>query len=216
MNRSFIVTVAILLSLNCHSQSFQVENFTIERGMPSNEAYYVYQDKKGFIWFATDNGVVRFDGAEMTKYHVKQGLVDPVVFGFHEDAKGRIWFRSFSGKLAYYHNDSVSAYPHNKLISSLVHGNLVFSIHYDVEKETLWFDSGHEIISIDKNGKPSSQVVKDLRIFYKSLNAAAYIFGTYGTATEMKFINVNGTDYPIHPTGKDNVSNVIQLLECQG
>jgi ligand-binding sensor domain-containing protein len=48
--------------------------------MPSNEVYSIHEDAKGFLWFCTDNGVVRFDGSEMRIFHVNDGMVDPVVF----------------------------------------------------------------------------------------------------------------------------------------
>ncbi|HYC84249.1 MAG TPA: two-component regulator propeller domain-containing protein [Chryseosolibacter sp.] len=81
------------------AQSYAVRNYSIAEGLPSTEVYDVFQDSKGFIWFGTDNGVVRFDGREMTVFRSHDGLEDPVVFGIMEDRHQRIWFRTFSGRL---------------------------------------------------------------------------------------------------------------------
>ena len=37
-------------------------HFTTENGLPSNTVRGLAQDSLGFIWFATDGGLVRFDG----------------------------------------------------------------------------------------------------------------------------------------------------------
>ena len=31
-------------------------------GLPSSEIYDIIQDERGFIWFATDRGLARYDG----------------------------------------------------------------------------------------------------------------------------------------------------------
>jgi len=46
----------------------------VAEGLPSPEVYQVIQDKKGFIWFATDNGVVRFDGGDFEIFNSQHGL----------------------------------------------------------------------------------------------------------------------------------------------
>src|SRR5688572_22085202 len=77
---------------------FAVKNFSIAEGLPSTETYFVFQDNQGFIWIATDQGVARFDGYEMTVFRATDGLEDPVVFGISQDHRGRIWFRTYSGR----------------------------------------------------------------------------------------------------------------------
>ncbi|HEY0769504.1 MAG TPA: two-component regulator propeller domain-containing protein, partial [Sphingobacteriaceae bacterium] len=63
-----------LLSVAVFSQSFTVYNYSYLEGLPSSEVYDVFQDSKGFLWFATDNGVARYDGSHMESFHIKNGL----------------------------------------------------------------------------------------------------------------------------------------------
>ena len=114
-------------------QSFTTINYSLAQGMPSAEVYEVLQDKKGFLWFATDNGVARFDGYEIEKFGVEQGLTDPVVFGFFEDYKGRIWFRTFSGKLSYYDysEDKIIPYAYNDKLTPLCKNHYIRNIYID-------------------------------------------------------------------------------------
>ena len=102
--------VALILCLSFFEnlgQSNPYVHYSVPDGLPSSETYNVYQDKKGFIWFATDNGVVRFDGKDMELFQANAGLTDPVVFEFLEDSKERLWFRTFSGRISYFFSQHI-------------------------------------------------------------------------------------------------------------
>jgi len=81
-------------------------HFTVQDGLPSNEAYLAYQDKTGHMWICTDNGVSRFDGVHFKNYNSAEGLRSNVIFGCKEDPKGNLWMYSFSGELYRYQPSS--------------------------------------------------------------------------------------------------------------
>src|SRR5882757_2474613 len=99
------IALTLFFSLKSYSQSNPYFHYSVAEGLPSAETYYIFQDKKGFIWFATDNGVVRFDGKEMELFQTNEGLSDPVVFEFVEDSRERLWFRTLSGRISYFFNE---------------------------------------------------------------------------------------------------------------
>ncbi|MFW6096417.1 MAG: two-component regulator propeller domain-containing protein, partial [Bacteroidota bacterium] len=118
------------------SQEPLYDQYNIEDGLPSDEVYYVYQDSKDYIWFATDFGVSRFDGYQFTNYTLDDGLVDNTVFDIYEDYKGRIWFTSFSLKLCYYYQGEIHAYEHNeKLINSFNRNRLQNKTVFHVDED---------------------------------------------------------------------------------
>jgi ligand-binding sensor domain-containing protein len=90
--------------------------FSVEHGLPSSETYFVHQDKKGYIWFCTDRGVVRYDGYRMTVFTVKDGLTDNVAFHIYEDHLGRLWFTTNKPGLCYFENGRFHAYKYNHII----------------------------------------------------------------------------------------------------
>ncbi|MFP4525155.1 MAG: histidine kinase [Bacteroidales bacterium] len=137
------------------SQEPLYDQYNIEDGLPSDEVYYVYQDSKDYIWFATDFGVSRFDGYQFTNYTLDDGLVDNTVFDIYEDYKGRIWFTSFSLKLCYYYQGEIHAYEHNeKLINSFNRNRLqnktVF--HVDEDDNIYYGIRNFGFIRIDSSG----------------------------------------------------------------
>ncbi|HCT30006.1 MAG TPA: hypothetical protein DIW31_04600 [Bacteroidales bacterium] len=91
--------------------------YTINDGLPSSMVYHAFQDSKGYIWFATSNGVSRFDGYKFENFDLQSGLVDNDVFEIYEDYKHRIWFIPMSGKLCYYENGKISQFKYNDLIA---------------------------------------------------------------------------------------------------
>ncbi len=98
---------------NNYSQTYPFRHYTVEDGLPSSEVYHLFQDSKGYIWFATDNGVSRYDGYEFRNFTQNEGLPDNTVFEIYEDYKNRIWFIPHSAKLSYYYRDSIFEYKYN-------------------------------------------------------------------------------------------------------
>ena len=81
--------------------------YTVNDGLPSNNVYQALQDKKGYMWFATEGGVAKFDGREFKKFTVKDGLPTNDIFQMVEDEVGRIWLQGFSNSVSYIQNDKV-------------------------------------------------------------------------------------------------------------
>ena len=56
----------ILFAQESHAINF--EHLNVENGLPSNFAINAVQDDQGFMWFATKNGLAKYDGVEFTVY----------------------------------------------------------------------------------------------------------------------------------------------------
>jgi hypothetical protein len=97
------------LNFSGHAQNPVIKHYSVNQGLPSSECYWGIQDGRGYLWIATDAGVVKYDGYKFITYNSSRGLPDNTVFKIHEDRYGKIWFASYSGKMSYYshHTDSV-------------------------------------------------------------------------------------------------------------
>jgi Two component regulator propeller len=80
----------ILFYIPCSAQKYavSVQHLSIEQGLSNRFVNSIFQDSKGFIWFATNSGVNRWDGYEMKVF-----AENVAVWSVMEDADGRIWFR---------------------------------------------------------------------------------------------------------------------------
>ena len=105
-NKGFIISVYLLLvQVICIAQNTVQYNLNMHNGMPSNHVYQTLVDHYGYLWMATPNGVVRYNGYEMKTFNVSNGLPNNDVWDLFEDKKGRIWLSSFSYEIGYIYKD---------------------------------------------------------------------------------------------------------------
>src|SRR5207249_5733926 len=76
------------LPLAARAERLPATIYTTEHGLASNLVFKVVPDSRGFIWFATREGLSRFDGYGFTNYGVDDGLPSPVVNDFLETREG--------------------------------------------------------------------------------------------------------------------------------
>lgn len=69
-------------------------------GLPSNSVYDIFQDSKGFMWFATGKGICRYDGSTF-KTFTSDEQTSKSGSCLAEDGFGRIWYSNFDGYLYY-------------------------------------------------------------------------------------------------------------------
>lgn len=138
----------------------ELVNFTQKDGLPSNEAYCVIRDSRNFIWIATDQGVVRFNGSKMEKFE----LPDNVVFKIREDQKGRIWFFTHTGKLAYFKDEKVWPFRYNDSIRKISESILITDAYVTSDDEIILnsITNGNYSIASDGRIRTTGSSIHDL------------------------------------------------------
>lgn len=103
-----LLTLLLLFTgvLSLKAQQPYMWQLTDNEGLPSMEVYNILQDRKGYIWFGTDNGLCRYDGHRFVSYYHPQQRGKSFSF-FQEDSVGRIWCINFAGQIFYIQNDSL-------------------------------------------------------------------------------------------------------------
>ncbi len=81
--------------------------FTYDNGLPSNTVYRVYEDKQGFIWILTDNGLVKFDGNQFKVFNTSAGMPINDVWEIRFADKDKLYFFGKNPVLGYIKNDSI-------------------------------------------------------------------------------------------------------------
>ena len=110
---SFAPMKPLLLFMLVCSWSFGQDytQYTVDDGLPGNHVYDVTQSHDGYIWFATNRGVVKFDGHTFRTFNLKDGLPTTDVYNLMVDKEGRVWYNAKSKHLGYLQNDSVYTFP---------------------------------------------------------------------------------------------------------
>lgn len=104
-----LVCVAVLV-MCCSEASarplrdYQVDTWTTRHGLPHNSLRDIAQTPDGRMWFATWEGLVRYNGLEFTTIdrRSKPGLLDNGLGGLHVDAQGRLWMGDSRGNVVRY------------------------------------------------------------------------------------------------------------------
>ena len=68
----FLVIFSLFVSNRCISQEYCSKQYNSENGLTQNSVTELVQDKYGYIWFATQAGVTRFDGTKFILINSKQ------------------------------------------------------------------------------------------------------------------------------------------------
>ena len=89
----FISVVITLFSLQAYSQNF--ERISNKEGFNQNTVNAIEQDKYGFLWYATPNGLIRYDGYEFKTFSTQskneQAISSNNVTYLFNDKDGILW-----------------------------------------------------------------------------------------------------------------------------
>lgn len=89
----------------------QYTNYSINDGLPSNHVYTILQDAKGFMWFLTDKGMVKYNGKTFKTFTTKDGLPNNDVWDAFTTPDGKVWYLTKSTHLGYIENNIVQSFP---------------------------------------------------------------------------------------------------------
>lgn len=140
MDSGKLVLAGLLLftsSLALQAQDKPRIHYSVESGLVSKIVYDIIQDREGFIWIATEEGVSRFNGIEFENFDKEKGLNLTEILYLFEDSKGRIWLSSLYGEVAYFENDQFYDEGNTPWLGAVVTDRFVRSIVED--KQALFF-----------------------------------------------------------------------------
>lgn len=92
-----LLTVIIILFtlLPSFAQNVVFDKITTREGLSQNDVNAVFQDRQGFLWIGTHDGLNRYDGYSFKTYHLdpdkKIGIHSNLIFDIAEDEDGNLW-----------------------------------------------------------------------------------------------------------------------------
>ncbi|PWK19672.1 two-component regulator propeller domain-containing protein [Xanthomarina spongicola] len=114
MNYLKFLFVCLLSNIAFSQSNKQVafRELTVEHGLSQNSVVSIAQDSIGFMWFATQDGLNKYDGREFIHYNVQFEDVTRSTYSklgkIYVDNSEGLWIVSNSGKLEYYQKDTDS------------------------------------------------------------------------------------------------------------
>ena len=114
------------------------QQLTVADGLPSNRINAVAEDKSGYLWIATSDGLSRYDGIGYRTWRVEQGLRDSYVWTVHVDARNRLWIGTMHAGLAMLDPERRRFTYFDRASHPLIGGNEVWSIA-STRDGAVWF-----------------------------------------------------------------------------
>jgi len=91
---------------------YHFESWSTEKGLPQNTVHSILQTADGYLWLATSDGLVRFDGMRFTVFNVgnTQGINSNRFERLFEDSAGNLWLTTGDNWVTEYRNGGFTSY----------------------------------------------------------------------------------------------------------
>src|SRR5579864_2057047 len=102
MNRGVAVTLGAVLAYLAASAPLCAQRYTYkfygqEEGLQNLAVQAILQDREGFLWVGTQNGLFRYDGSRFKAFTKNDGLPEARIESLHEAADGTLWVGTEGG-----------------------------------------------------------------------------------------------------------------------
>lgn len=131
---------AVVRDHNPYSFSY----FSINQGLNSSQIRHVTSDNNGYLWLASDYGLVRFDGKFFHHFNNDHLLPSSLILHLMFDNKNSMWISTFRGGLLRYDGDKFYSYSSkNGFIDDIVNQTFQDSKGY------IWVATHSGLVKID-------------------------------------------------------------------
>ena len=205
--RLSIFTFLVGVGLSSHANHSNFKYFDIDDGLPQSTVSDIAQDKDGYVWLATQQGIARFDGYEFISYKHNEDpqLGLPASYSnviTPNMQNGDIWIGTINGVTKYDYLtkqfepgsiEGIDSKP-NKFITSIIIDN----------NENIWLGTEFSLYVKTPNSDTFAEVQTNLAPFsvsqiYAGSNSTIYI------ATDKGLLAYNTNDNAFDPPALEGV-----------
>jgi ligand-binding sensor domain-containing protein len=158
-----IVIAALLWAAGCPARSHaqegwpgrRFENLSVEQGLPDGRVWSITQDRYGFLWFGTYDGLTRFDGYEFKTYRPDpQDPNSACALQFQvllTDRTGMVWAGSLQEGLGRFDpaQERFTCYRYNPQDPEGLSGPAILSL-YETQDGELWIGISQGLDRFDR------------------------------------------------------------------
>ena len=111
LNKTLILVVLSFLQfIRVYAQTPSFYHYTSSDGLASSTIYDIIQDRNGFVWFATINGISRFDGKNFTTFRTNEGLNSNSIISLLEGRGGELYIANYEKGINILKNGRIENY----------------------------------------------------------------------------------------------------------
>ena len=158
--------------LHAQEPSLYFEKIAVQDGLSHNKVNCIIQDKRGFMWLGTDDGLNRYDGKNFLhfrkRYNDSTGISGNLITDLFEDAEGIVWIATADGGLSKYDyrlpaQQQFKQYRHIPADPTSIPVNTINTLVED-NRGFLWLGtSGHSVLRFNKKTGRFESIAKNNR-----------------------------------------------------
>ena len=103
---------------------YREDRWTRREGLQQMSVNAVLQDRAGYLWLSTQEGLARFDGVSFRSFKLEDtpALGNDYIGGLFEDRRGRIWIGAGAGNLSWFDGKAIVAFPRDGVLRGVAFG----------------------------------------------------------------------------------------------
>jgi ligand-binding sensor domain-containing protein/ABC-type amino acid transport substrate-binding protein/serine phosphatase RsbU (regulator of sigma subunit) len=172
-------------------------------GLPQEDIFTIFQDKKGYMWFGTNSGAVKYNGREMKTIGSLQGLGDNCIRAINQDSAGIIYIATSKG---------VAIYDRDTIFDRLFTGSGFHSIFID-KYNSKWFIGNDGIYILSQYGtqRHLNKEFPGLPTIITGIDEDLITGDKYIVSPEGIFCYANESNQLMHLTNEDTYAIFIDI-----
>ena len=180
MYRLIFFCLSIIFTGYIQAQILIHKTLSVEDGLVQSNINAIHEDRNGYLWFATMDGVSRWDGINFVNFQTHNGLTASQVYDIYEDADGNLYFPTYGGGLCAFKNGRMQ-----QVFPQIARADFDLAAIKKDDQGNFWLGGYKGISRIDTSGRAelidSSYAVW---VMEKGRNNTLY-FGTYDTGVKI-------------------------------
>lgn len=172
MNTRITIAISCLIFFICHfatakNSILHFSQITTKDGLSQNTVRDILQDRKGFIWAGTVDGLNRYDGYQIVTYKPQIGnpksLIDHRIKNLFEDRNGYLWIKTYKNVFCCYNPITESFIDYQQNISEK--NSRYYTNYHEAANGDIWLwgnTNGCLRIKKEKQGFTSKAFLTDL------------------------------------------------------
>ena len=172
-----LIILALILYFQVDSVPAQTPSYyhyTSSDGLASSTVYHIIQDRNGFVWFATINGISKFDGKTFTTFRTSEGLNSNSIISLLEGRNGELYIGNYEKGINILKNGKIENYCREINGKNFATSYLMLS-YSGFNKQKLYTYRSWGNINIISQEKPTELITKSISTQPVFINKLAII-----------------------------------------
>ncbi|SHM13918.1 Two component regulator propeller [Flavobacterium flevense] len=137
-------------------ESVYFQHLTTNNGLSQNDVNDIYQDKQGFMWFATHDGLNKYDGYSFNVYNPDsnnpKSINSNLIYSLTADHNGNLWLGTTGNGLNYFNKSSETFihYTHEEGNLKSIGSDHINALYLD-QGNKLWIGTNDGLDLLDLN-----------------------------------------------------------------